>query len=46
MVNQIWLNLLVDDCQFGKIIIIIIIIIITIIINPAPEFYLFNNWGK
>jgi hypothetical protein len=22
------------------------IIIIIIIINPAPEFYLFNNWGK
>jgi len=28
--------------KIGKIIIIIIIIII----NPAPEFYLFNNWGK
>jgi hypothetical protein len=27
--------------KIGKIIIIIIIII-----NPAPEFYLFNNWGK
>jgi hypothetical protein len=24
----------------------IIIITITIIINPAPEFYLCNNWGK
>jgi hypothetical protein len=31
--------------KIGKII-IIIIIIITIIINPAPEFYLCNNWGK